>query len=215
MASSSTGEWKCDALDGDSIKRALAGVIETQERFHVQVQERVTAERARRRAGSRGVEMPNFEVGDYVLYARVRRPGITPKLMATWTGPWRVVGAHRAHVYEIQNIVTGKVQTAHVARLRFYADSQLNVTADVKDVFQHAFNQGQFEMAGIARIAEADDHTLIVLVEWVGFDIEERTWEPLKDIHAAAPQFLVSQLRKLRVTRAIALRLERDFGIKL
>ena len=47
------------------------------------------------------MEMPNFEVGDYVLYARVRRPVVTPKLMATWTGPWRVVGAHHPHPFEI------------------------------------------------------------------------------------------------------------------
>ncbi|CAM9467442.1 unnamed protein product, partial [Sphacelaria rigidula] len=52
------------------------------------------AERARRREGSSsGLELRDFEVDDYVLYARVRRPGVTPKLMATWTGPWRVVGA--------------------------------------------------------------------------------------------------------------------------
>ena len=101
------------------------------------------------------------------MYARVGRPGVTPKLMATWTGPWRVVGAHHPHLFEIQKIVSGRVHTAHVARLRFYADSQLNVTADVKNVFQHAFNQGQFQMAGIGRVAEADDRSLIVLVDWV------------------------------------------------
>ena len=56
---------------------------------------------------------------------------------------------------------------------------------------------------------------LIVLVDWVGFDVEERTWEALKDIFDAAPQFLKSELRKLRVTRAIAARVEREFGIKL
>ena len=180
------------------------------------MQERVAAERARRREGSlSGLELPNFEVGDYVLYARVRRPGVTPKLMATWTGPWRVVGAHHQHVFEIQNIVSGRVQTAHVARLRFYADSQLNVTADVKDVFQHAFNQGQFQMAGIARMAEAEDRTLIVLVEWVGFDVEESTWEPFAKILEAAPAFLEKEVRKLRVTRAIKTRLEAEFGIKL
>ena len=135
--------------------------------------------------------------------------------MATWTGPWRVVGAHHPHVFEIQNIVNGRVQSAHVARLRFYVDSQLNVTADVKDVFQHAYNQGQFQMAGVVRVAEADDRSLIVLVDWVGFDVEERTWEPLKDIFKAAPEFLVKELRKLRVTRAVAARITREFGIRL
>ena len=78
------------------------------------------------------------------------------------------------------NIVSGRVQTAHVTRLRFHTDSQLNVTADVKDVFQHAFNQGQFQMAGIVRVAEAEDRSLIVLVDWVGLEVEERTWERFK-----------------------------------
>ena len=120
-------------------------------------------------------------------YARVRRPGVTPKLMATWTGPWRVVGAHHQHVFEIQNIVSGRVQTAHVARLRFYADSQLNVTADVKDVFQHAYNQGQFQMAGIVRVAEAEDRSLIVLVDWVGFEVE--------NVHGSLSKIFLRPLR--------------------
>ena len=135
--------------------------------------------------------------------------------MATLTGQWRVVGAHHPHVFEIQNIVSGSVQTAHVARLRFYADSQLNVTADVKDVFQHEFNQGQFQMAGIVRVAEAEDCSLIVLVDWVGFEVEERAWEPFKSIFEAAPERLVKKVRKLRVTRAVAARIQREFGIQL
>jgi len=216
LANSSAGEWNCDVLDDDQIKRALKGVLELQQQFHVQVQERVAAERERRRKeSSAGLELPNFEVGDYVLYARVRRPGVTPKLMATWTGPWRVVGAHHPHLFEIQNIVSGRVHTAHVARLRFYADSQLNVTADVKNVFQHAFNQGQFQMAGVVRVAEADDRSLIVLVDWVGFEVDERTWEPFKEIFEAAPEFLAKELRKLRVTRAIAARIKSEIGIQL
>ena len=96
----------------------------------------MAAERERRRnESSAGLELPNFEVGDYVVYAGVRRPGVTPKLMAAWTGPWRVVGAHHRHFFEIQNIVRGRFHTANVARLRFYADSQLNVTADVQIFF--------------------------------------------------------------------------------
>ncbi|CAM9685520.1 unnamed protein product, partial [Sphacelaria rigidula] len=52
LASSSAGEWKCDVLDDVQIKRALKGILDLQERFHVQMQERVAAERARRREGS-------------------------------------------------------------------------------------------------------------------------------------------------------------------
>ena len=102
LANSSAGEWNCDVFDDDQIKCALKGVLELQEQFHVQAQERVAAERERRhKESSAGLELPNFEVGDYVLYARVRRPVMTPKLMATWTGPWRVVGAHHPHPFEI------------------------------------------------------------------------------------------------------------------
>ena len=55
LSNFSAGEWNCDVLDDDQMKRVLKGVL----------------------------ELRNFEVGDYVLYARVRRPGVTPKLMAT------------------------------------------------------------------------------------------------------------------------------------
>ena len=71
LANSSTGEWNCDVLDDDQIKRVLKGVLELQEQFHVQAQERVAAERERRRKeSSAGLELPNFEVGEYVLCSK-------------------------------------------------------------------------------------------------------------------------------------------------
>ena len=70
-------------------------------------------------------------------------------------------------------------------------------------------------MAGIVRVAEADDRSLIVLADWVGFEVDERTSEPLKDILKATPEFLAKELRKLRVTRAIAARIKSEFGIQL
>ncbi|CAM9980933.1 unnamed protein product, partial [Hapterophycus canaliculatus] len=88
----------------------------------------------------------------------------------------RVVGANHRNVFEIQNVVSGRLQTSHKARLRFCADSQLNVTVDVKTVCQHAYNHGQFQMAGIVQVAEAED------LDWIGFEVEERTWEPLNNI---------------------------------
>ena len=58
-------------MDDDQIKRAVKGVLELQEQFYVQVQERVAAERERRREeSSAGLELPNFEVGDYVFCSK-------------------------------------------------------------------------------------------------------------------------------------------------
>ena len=56
---------------------------------------------------------------------------------------------------------------------------------------------------------------MIVLVDWVGFEVDERTCEPFKEIFEAAPEFLANELRKLRVTRAIATRIKSEFGIQL
>ena len=71
LVNSSAGEWNCDILDDDQINRALKGVLELQEQFHFQVQERVAAERERRRKEfSAGLELPKFEVGNYVLCSK-------------------------------------------------------------------------------------------------------------------------------------------------
>ena len=133
--------------------------------------------------------LPEFAVGDFVLYARVRRQGVTPKLMSTWAGPWRVVGADQSPVYSVQNIVSGKVHTAHVALLRFYADADLSITAEIKDVVQHWYAQGECRMNALMHVAEDDQGD--VLVDWEGFDAEERTWESLRKMHSSASDFRV------------------------
>ena len=146
-----------DALDEETLRRKAANVVEAQRRLHKMVEERVKKNRDRQRqAASRG-QLPNFAVGNYVMVARVWRPGSTPKLVSTWTGPWRIVTADKVHVYGVQNIVTGEVKDVHVVRLRFYADKDLEMTAALKEVLQHAFTQDEFEMAGIVDSLEAED----------------------------------------------------------
>ena len=54
-----------------------------------------------------------------------------------------------------------------------------------------------------------------MLVDWVGFEVEERTWEPINSIFEAAPEFPEKEVRKLRVTRAIKARITSEFGIRL
>ena len=114
-----------------------------------------------------------------------------------------MVGADHAYVYSVQNIVSGAVHSAHVARLRFYADSQLQITAELKDVFQISYAQGECRMSALVHVAEDDGGNIIVLVHWEGFNSEERTWESLRKIHSSAPEFVVKELRKLRLTRAL------------
>lgn len=89
----------------------------------------------------------------------------------------------KKHVYEIQNIVNGEMKDTHVARLRYYADKKLEDTAALKEVFQYAFPQGEFEMEATAGTSEAQDRDgFDVQVEWVGCGKDKSSWEPLETI---------------------------------
>ena len=147
-------------------------MVEVQSQLHKEVLDKVQVNRGKQRtAASRG-NLPNF-VGEYVLVAWVRRSGSTAKLLMAWTGPWRVVVAQRPQVHGVQNIVSGEVRDVHVARMRFYADAALAIIAELKEVLQHAFTQGEFEMAVIVEMANAENRSgFEVEVEWVGFDKE-------------------------------------------
>ena len=113
------------------------------------------------------------------------------------------VGADHSHVYSVQNIVSGKVHTVHVTRLRFYADADLNITAEIKDVLQHSYAQGECQMNALMHVAEEDQGYNIVLVDWEGLDADKRTRESLRKILSSAPDFVLNELRKLRLTRAL------------
>ena len=80
----------------------------------------------------------------------------------------------------MQNIVSGEGRDVHVARPYFYADAALAIMAELKEVFQHAFTQGEFEMAAIVDTSPAEDGPgYDVEVEVVCFGEEENTWEAL------------------------------------
>ena len=83
-------------------------------------------------------------------------------------------------------------------------------------MFQHAFTQGEFEMAAIVDMSPAEDGPgFDVEVEWVGFGQEENTWEALSKIWDSAPAFVKSELRKLGLSRVVKLQLKRQYGIVL
>ena len=92
----------------------IAGWVREQERLRRDVVKRVREQReCERELSGRGF-LPEFEVGDYVLVARVSKPGRVPKLVQTWIGPWRVVPGGSGHVHVVEDIVTGETKEVHV-----------------------------------------------------------------------------------------------------
>ena len=66
-----------DVMDADSLRAKFRQVVE-QERFRKDVQAAVAVSRETKRKIAQGkAVLPKFAVGDFVLYARVRRQGVT------------------------------------------------------------------------------------------------------------------------------------------
>ena len=105
-------------FDPDSVQVILRDLMDAQERRREGVLELVRKNRAKMQGVERKGVLPDIAVGDYVYVARIRQPGITPKLISTWTGPWRVVSKIGGHVYVVDcgEIVTGRSREVHFAR---------------------------------------------------------------------------------------------------
>lgn len=66
--------------------------------------------------------------------------------------------------------------------------------------------QGENDMVSVGSIAQYEDGCVNILVEWVGFGPDKRTWEPLDRIHGSAPEFVQSELRRLCLARVVGTR---------
>ena len=80
--------------------------------------------------------------------------------------------------------------------------------------------QGEFDMEKIEAVdLAADSEEYVVKVKWVGLNEEETTWEPLSTIYADAPEYIVAQLRKLRLAKEVRDDLkkekEKKYGVKV
>merc|ERR1712159_270315 len=156
-------------------------VRDTSDRIHARNQRKATSE-------------PNFFVGDFVLWSRVDRESIVPKLQFIWRGPFRVVDVKSDHLFVIEQLRTKDAYTVHASRLMFYHDNSLNVTAEL---LEHIDHQGI--LYNIDELKELqwnqDLKQWQIRVSWEGFEGED-TWEPvasmLKDIPDTTCAFLAT-----------------------
>ncbi|ETN08679.1 hypothetical protein PPTG_11531 [Phytophthora nicotianae INRA-310] len=102
----------------------------------------------------------NFDIGDYVLWSRVDQRLSKDKLLAQWA--------------------------LHGSRLRFYADSSLNVTEEIREFVS---NQGM--LLGVDGIADFRYNQALsrweLVVNWTGLQPIEASWEPLIGLMAQVP----------------------------
>jgi transposase InsO family protein len=137
----------------------------------------------------------NFDVGDYVLLSRkIRSPA--GKLVPTWIGPYQVIRVLSDWVFEVKSLLDpDDVVLAHSRRLRFYEDSSLNVTEDIKDYVQ--YSQDKFEIEEILDIRETDLGKEL-FIQWLGFERSQATWESFDEIMDSVPKMVKSFMTKRR-----------------
>jgi hypothetical protein len=82
------------------------------------------------------VRSQNIQVGDYVFVAEHRNSG-TSKLQVKWKGPRRISKVESDYVFVVKNLLTKELKAAPATRLRFYQDTELNVTAELAQVAEH------------------------------------------------------------------------------
>ncbi|OWZ03927.1 hypothetical protein PHMEG_00024262 [Phytophthora megakarya] len=127
----------------------------------------------------------NFSEGDFVLWSRVdvRLPG--NKLMVRWVGPFRVIEA-LSHSFIIEHLITKARHDVHGSRLKFYADSSLEIT---EEMVQHVSNQGL--LLNVERFCSArfnDELSRWELeVSWQGLEEVENSYEGLEELFNDVP----------------------------
>jgi Chromo (CHRromatin Organisation MOdifier) domain len=135
------------------------------------------------------VRSPNFQMGDYVLVAEHRKSGVS-KLQVTWKGPRRVASVESDYVLVVENLLTKELKAAHVTRLRFCKDKELNVTAELARAAEH--NDHQLYVVSKILDARYNEQEMFheLLVAWRGFPVEKTTWEPYSVMAVDVPDMV-------------------------
>jgi hypothetical protein len=161
---------------------------------HESAERRRAAVAARRKSKS-GMETANLDIGDYVLVAK-RDFHSGDKLTLRWRGPHRVVGTISDHVYDVEDLLTGKITPVHASRLRFYSDAALEVSAELLDHIAH--NNSGFDIQALRNLRyDPETKSYCVEVSWLGFDEAENTWEPLANLAEDVPELVERLLENL------------------
>ena len=133
-------------------------------------------------------QVVEFKVGEFVL---VTYPSKRPsKLCSLYRGPMKIVNKMRDDIFEVLDLVSGKIIKVHVDRLRVfkYENSSTNdesmLQLATSDVDEFIINEILAHRYVGSRKTKSN---LEFLVSWDGYEDVYNSWEPydhLKDVQA-------------------------------
>jgi hypothetical protein len=191
--------WK-EPPSGEEVQRFCKYLAGSLRRLHKDVANSLehTREMARLRETSGSavtIQMPRFEVGEYVLVSMTdEQYRSAPKPLRRWQGPFRVTKLVSEWVLEVEDLIHRKTSEVHISRVRFYCDRYLDVTADM--VEQYANDCQRYEVEKLLDLRRHQGR-LELLVSWKGFEDEDNSWEPVsrlvQDVPHLCEQYEVKQ----------------------
>jgi hypothetical protein len=139
---------------------------------------------------------PNFYEGDYVLRAvpKMRQH----KLSLTWKGPYVVEKVYANHTLRLRSLIQDVTFISHITRARIYRNvdhdmrqevSAMRLTAEHNQFIPYVV----FQFGHVA--VEKKTVDMFIFTEWVGFDAEEGTMEPLYEKWVDVPRLLTEHLQ--------------------
>ena len=185
-------------LSQDKRKKSVIDLDSALQKMHREVQDKSAKQRAQKRAHKDQFRrLPNFQVGDYVLIGLPEPNTAGKKLFLKWRGPYRITDTQNNFVFEVENIIDRRKQIVHGDRVRYYDDSKLNVTEDIKAQFCHdnlSFEVKEFKGCRIS--PETGKYQF--LVEWKGFSTADNSWEDLENLKMDVPVLVAKYVKKLK-----------------
>ena len=192
-----------DISNSDRIKRSVEKLFESLADIHAvstATKQKFQVMREKSYIRSHGLQdhpLVDFQIGDYVLIA-IPTKATKHKLRAVWRGPYKITQQQEPYVYQAQHLVTNAFIEAHITRIKFYADAEVDLT--IPQVLDHISNE-EFDGYLIETILDNRVHRneMELFIRWKGLHELENTWEPLREIY----DFFKPQLNEYLTTLPI------------
>ena len=166
-------------LDIDKLEETFGGM-------HKDFEQQVTADCAKNinwNIQKPQLVTPNFLVGDCVFVRRARDKG--HKQSFRWMEPRPIVQVVGKVVYDVQNILSKKIERVHAARMILYRSDKDGKAVSAKLLPHAEHSERKYELVDeLLDISGNDKSGIFIQVKWVGLpEKSDWTWQSLQALY--------------------------------